>query len=390
VMTSIEVFCCYAHEDAPHLENLKNHLTLLRRQGLITIWSDTDISPGSNWEQEIEKHLNAANIIVLLVSSDFMASDYCYSKEMFRSIERHDRGEAIVIPIILRPVYWQGAPFAKLQALPTGAKPIISSIWHNLDEALVDVVNGIGEAIKYLQTTSSARNNQLREYISREVRRGRPISEVLIECDPILDTLFQAIIEAASGRISEVIRMGTPTRKALKDCSPGLEYLLDRVTSQVPRDNSDAVLQTKIEDLVAQASVIADNDLRVQLDVTPDVVGVIADIINYLIEELGSLVVRVQMISTSEIESTKGTIDAIQASRKEIETIYKTVAQNNVPLSESARTLIADQAKQFDRFLINMEKEAERHSKLMDQLYASVASFRLRQNLNYYTDDSYS
>jgi hypothetical protein len=389
-MTSIEVFCCYAHEDAPYLEKLKNHLTLLKRQGLITLWSDTDISPGSNWEQEIEKHLNTANIILLLVSSDFMASDYCYSKEMFRSIERHDRGEAIVIPIILRPVYWQGAPFAKLQALPTGAKPIISSIWHNLDEALVDVVNGIGEAIKYLQTTSSARNNQLREYISREVRRGRPISEVLIECDPILDTLFQAIIEAASGRISEVIRMGTPTRKALKDCSPGLEYLLDRVTSQVPRDTSDAVLQTKIEDLVARASVIADNDLRVQLDITPDVVGVIADIINYLIEELGSLVVRVQMISTSEIESGKGTIDAIQASRKEIETIYKTVAQNNVPLSESARTLIADQAKQFDRFLINMEKETERHSRLMDQLYASVASFRLRQNLNYYADASHS
>ena len=389
-MTSIEVFCCYAHEDAPYLEKLKNHLTLLKRQGLITLWSDTDISPGSNWEQEIEKHLNTANIILLLVSSDFMASDYCYSKEMFRSIERHDRGEAIVIPIILRPVYWQGAPFAKLQALPTGAKPIISSIWHNLDEALVDVVNGIGEAIKHLQTTSSARNNQLREYISREVRRGRPISEVLNECDPILDTLFQAIIEAASGRISEVIRMGTPKRKALKDCSPGLEYLLDRVTSQVPRDNSDAVLQTKIEDLVAQASVIADNDLRVQLDVTPDVVGVIADIINYLIEELGSLVVRVQMISTSEIESGKGTIDAIQASRKEIETIYKTVAQNNVPLSESALTLIADQAKQFDRFLINMEKEAERHSRLMDQLYASVASFRLRQNLNYYADASHS
>ena len=389
-MTSIEVFCCYAHEDAPYLEKLKNHLTLLKRQGLITLWSDTDISPGSNWEQEIEKHLNTANIILLLVSSDFMASDYCYSKEMFRSIERHDRGEAIVIPIILRPVYWQGAPFAKLQALPTGAKPIISSIWHNLDEALVDVVNGIGEAIKHLQTTSSARNNQLREYISREVRRGRPISEVLNECDPILDSLFQAIIEAASGRISEVIRMGTPTRKALKDCSPGLEYLLDRVTSQVPRDNSDAVLQTKIEDLVAQASVIADNDLRVQLDITPDVVGVIADIINYLIEELGSLVVRVQMISTSEIESGKGTIDAIQASRKEIETIYKTVAQNNVPLSESALTLIADQAKQFDRFLINMEKETERHSRLMDQLYASVASFRLRQNLNYYADASHS
>src|SRR5947209_20229358 len=100
-MATIEVFCCYAHEDASYLEKLKDHLTLLKRQGLINIWSDTNISPGSNWEQEIEKHLNTANLFLLLVSSDFMASDYCYSKEMLYSIERHDRGEAIVIPVIL-------------------------------------------------------------------------------------------------------------------------------------------------------------------------------------------------------------------------------------------------------------------------------------------------
>src|SRR2546423_8296044 len=112
VMASIEIFCCYAHKDAALLADLKAHSALLQRQGLISVWADTNISPGSNWEQEIEKHLNAAHIILLLVSSDFMASDYCYSKEMQQAIERHNRGEAIVIPIILRPVYWQGPPFA--------------------------------------------------------------------------------------------------------------------------------------------------------------------------------------------------------------------------------------------------------------------------------------
>src|SRR6266568_2055117 len=108
-MASIAVFCCYAHEDAPHLENLKAHLTLLQRQGLIAVWADTNISPGSNWEEEVEKHLNTAHIILLLISADFIASDYCYSREMTRAIERDERGEARVIPVILRPGYWQGA-----------------------------------------------------------------------------------------------------------------------------------------------------------------------------------------------------------------------------------------------------------------------------------------
>lgn len=382
-MTSIEVFCCYAHEDALHLDNLKNHLTLLRRQGLITIWSDTDISPGSNWEQEIEKHLNTANIILLLVSSDFMASEYCYSKEMFRSIERHDRGEAIVIPIILRPVYWQGAPFAKLQALPTGAKPIISSIWHNLDEAFVDVVNGISAAIKYFQATSSAKNSELREYISREVWRGRPISEILIECDPNLDTLFQAILQAASGRIFEAVRMGKPVRKALKDCSPGLEYLFERLTSSVSPDESDAVLFVKLEKLLNEVSGVADGDLRVQAEVTPDILGVVADCINYLIEELGYLVVRVQMVSAEGRQIANVTIEGIQARKQGIEMFYETVAENNIPLSENDRTLIANQAKQINNFLVFTETETSRLIRLLDQLYASVASFRLRQNLQY-------
>src|SRR5258706_1809452 len=203
-MASIEVFCCYAHKDAPLLADLKAHLTLLQRQGLIALWTDTNISPGSNWEQEIEKHLNTAHIILLLVSSDFMSSEYCYSKEMMRAIERHHPNEAIVIPIILRPVYWQGAPFAKLQVLPTNAKPVVSPSWHSQDEAMLDVVNGIGAAIKFFQTNSSVRNSQLKEYISLEIRKGRPISEVLMKYDPSLNILFQTIIEAANNYISEV------------------------------------------------------------------------------------------------------------------------------------------------------------------------------------------
>src|SRR5713101_1817547 len=96
----VEIFCCYARKDQPLLNELKAHLMPLQRQGLVTIWADTDIDAGTEWEREIEKHLKTAQIILLLVSPDFIASEYCYSKEMLRAMERHEAGEAHVVPII--------------------------------------------------------------------------------------------------------------------------------------------------------------------------------------------------------------------------------------------------------------------------------------------------
>jgi tetratricopeptide (TPR) repeat protein len=144
----IELFICYAREDEELRKGLEKQLRALRRQGLIEVWHDREISAGTEWEREIDKHLNSAQIILLLVSPDFMDSDYCYGIEMKQALERHERGEARVIPVILRPVYWYGEPLGKLQALPTDGKPVISSSWHNKDEAFFDVAEGIYRAIK--------------------------------------------------------------------------------------------------------------------------------------------------------------------------------------------------------------------------------------------------
>src|SRR5205085_8456359 len=118
------IFFCYAHEDEAFLKKLKKHLRPLQRQGLIDVWHDGDISAGTEWEHEISQQLNSAQIILLLVSPDFMDSDYCYSVELERAMERHERREAYVIPVILRHVLWQWSPLRKLQALPTDAKPV--------------------------------------------------------------------------------------------------------------------------------------------------------------------------------------------------------------------------------------------------------------------------
>lgn len=143
---SVEVFCCYACKDRLMLLELKTHLMPLQREGLITLWADVDIQAGMEWEKEIHLHLNTAQIILLLISPDFLASEYCYNIEMQRAIERHECGEARVIPIILRRASWQKTPLGKLQALPTGANPITQ--WHDQDEAFYDVAKGIQKAVE--------------------------------------------------------------------------------------------------------------------------------------------------------------------------------------------------------------------------------------------------
>lgn len=101
---SIKIFFCYAREDEILRKGLEKQLRALMRQGLIDVWYDREISAGTEWERELDKQLNTAQIILLLVSPDFMDSDYCYGVEMKRAMERHEQGDAHVIPIILRPV----------------------------------------------------------------------------------------------------------------------------------------------------------------------------------------------------------------------------------------------------------------------------------------------
>ena len=143
---AIEVFFSYAHKDEEFKDELVKHLSILKRQGAIAAWHDREISAGTEWAGEIDAHLNSARIILLLISSDFLASDYCYDIELTRAMERHANREARVIPVILRDVEWQGAPFGKLQALPKNAKPVTR--WANLDAAFTNIAQGIRKAVE--------------------------------------------------------------------------------------------------------------------------------------------------------------------------------------------------------------------------------------------------
>src|SRR6266496_2505001 len=141
----VTVFISYAHEDEPLRAQLEKHLRLLQRQGCISTWQDRQIEPSTDWAQDIDEHLETASVILLLVSPDFLASDYCYEIEMKRALERHQRGEARVIPIILRPCDWHSALFGNLQCLPSDGEPV--TMWNNQDEAFDYITQAIRQCI---------------------------------------------------------------------------------------------------------------------------------------------------------------------------------------------------------------------------------------------------
>ncbi|MBE9160543.1 leucine-rich repeat domain-containing protein [Nodosilinea sp. LEGE 06152] len=143
---ALRLFFSYSHKDDLLREQLETHLKLLQRQGLIQPWHDRRILPGDDWAGDIDDNLNRADVILLLVSADFIASDYCYDIEMKRAMERHESGEARVIPIILRPVDWRDTPFNKLSWLPQNGTPVVQ--WENRDAAWLDVETGIKRVIQ--------------------------------------------------------------------------------------------------------------------------------------------------------------------------------------------------------------------------------------------------
>jgi hypothetical protein len=151
--SAVTIFIAYSHTDEALKGELIKHLSPLKRQGLIDAWHDRRIVPGAHWESEIDQRLDACQIILPLISPEFIHSDYCYGIELRRALERDTRGDPHVIPVILRPCDWTFLPFAKLQALPKDGKAVTS--WANQDEALLDVARGLRTVIEGISLPAS-------------------------------------------------------------------------------------------------------------------------------------------------------------------------------------------------------------------------------------------
>lgn len=141
----IKVFISYSREDIESKNELLGHLSSLRRLNKITIWEDGQILAGQNWEPEIYERLHNANLVLCLISKNFINSDFCYSQELKKAIEAHNERSKVVIPIIIKPCYWEKLYFAKIQSIPK--KPV--SVYDNKDAGWTEVVKKIDESVVY-------------------------------------------------------------------------------------------------------------------------------------------------------------------------------------------------------------------------------------------------
>jgi hypothetical protein len=171
--TPVSLFISYARKDEPYMRELVSHLEPLQRGGLISSWYDGQILPGEEWEPQIKRNLEEAQIILLLISKDFINSNYCYEVELSKAIERHKSKTASVIPVILRSCLWDAVSIgdfrlSELQALPKDAKPI--KRWADEDDAYTDVARGLLSRIQQLQQEQAEEAERQRRDLETQKR----------------------------------------------------------------------------------------------------------------------------------------------------------------------------------------------------------------------------
>lgn len=142
------IFISYAHEDEALKKELDKYLKVLKRSSKVQVWHDRELIGGQEWDQTIMSELNKANIILLLISVDFNASDFIWEKELASAMRRHEEGTAHVVPIILRKCEWRNMPYAKLQALPRNATPVTE--YPNRDTAFTEIAVGIEKLVDHV------------------------------------------------------------------------------------------------------------------------------------------------------------------------------------------------------------------------------------------------
>ncbi|MDP3087650.1 MAG: toll/interleukin-1 receptor domain-containing protein [Methylotenera sp.] len=193
----------YSHADEELRNRLEIHLASLKRQGLIDTWHDRRIAAGQEFSKEISNQFENADIVLLLVSPDFIASDYCFEIEMKRALQRHENGEAIVIPIILRPCDWHDLPFGKLLAATADGKPIIH--FPTYDDGFLQVVQAIKTSIGKLNRKSLntevlvPKQNEIAQSIPKTINRSSNLRIKKAFTDREYDLAQLGAIEYISG-----------------------------------------------------------------------------------------------------------------------------------------------------------------------------------------------
>jgi hypothetical protein len=210
-----QAFISYSHRDEKSLDRLHTHLALLRREKLIATWYDRNILAGSNFDRDIATRLKDSDLFLALLSPDFLASDYCYEKEMDVALKRHEEGSLRVVPIVLEPCDWKSSPLGRLKALPKDGKPI--SLWTNENVAYLDVTTELRRLLD--EPAKKGRERPTREAEAganpRPSKRYRIRKDFdSIDRDEFRQKSFGAIEEFFRRSVDELNEIGDPPPRA--------------------------------------------------------------------------------------------------------------------------------------------------------------------------------
>lgn len=145
---SLAFFLSYSHKDVALKDKLDEHLTALKRSGMVSLWQDKQIEAGDDWDKKIKKKLKDADVVLLLISPGFVASDYINRVEMKYALKKASSGRVKIIPIYLKQIFTEGMPFRKFQGFINPDKPIENFPYHKRNKAFFEVVKGISDQIK--------------------------------------------------------------------------------------------------------------------------------------------------------------------------------------------------------------------------------------------------
>lgn len=228
----VRIFISYSHIDLAHLKNLETHLSNLKRQERIAVWTDQQLLPGTEWNPELLRHLHNAEIVLLLVTPDFIESEFIHNLEVRKSLERHELREVEVVPVLVRPTDMKGHVLARLQGLPRGFLPI--SEWKSPDRAWLEVVEGVRDLVDILRPENGVLTGNVSSPASSLIPTSSEtksdtstLASTTSSREEQLDTALTLTLESFLAKMSADFR--TAIRQVVDDkkLSPLFEFLTD-------------------------------------------------------------------------------------------------------------------------------------------------------------------
>ncbi len=291
----LSTFIIYAREDREALEAFKKHLKPLERCGELFVWYDGEILAGAEWDKEIKEKLNSAEIVLLLLSTSFVNSDYIFDTELPHATDRYDKNLCIIIPILITDCYWKVlSRISKFQMLPSNGKPIFSDHGHDANRIMTEVVMSIRKAALEFRESRSLQVQPILEDMDEQIENETSKKDSSLKKnthpDDILNSFRHASIQLQNWKSDFENLLDSHLER------PQTSEIINWIDASLPRDEKGIALL--VGDAGAGKSVIMRDVLReLEARKTP-VLGIKAD--QYCVETIEILEKRLHLNESIE------------------------------------------------------------------------------------------